>query len=202
MSKFISTIIILLAIYGIGKLGIFFDISQREKPVDIIVSLGGDNGKRIKKVLSLYKNKISKSGKIIITGVDGFDKDMKPFELDWRADYLEKKGVKKEDIVLNTRAKNTLEEVFFIKDYMISNNLHSVVFVTDAPHSRRIHYFIKNIANYKDNNLNHVIVSTDNEWWDRDRFYTDPEAVIFVVNESIKLIYYYIQNLLGNLNID
>ena len=85
---------------------------------------------------------------------------------------------------------------------MISNNLHSVVFVTDAPHSRRIHYFIKNIANYKDNNLNHVIVSTDNEWWDRDRFYTDPEAVIFVVNESIKLIYYYIQNLLGNLNID
>ena len=74
------------------------------------------------------------------------------------------------------------------------------MFISDSPHSRRISFFASNVANYEDANLSYIVVATDNDWWDRDRYYANPEAVIFVVNESIKLTYYYIQNLLGNLH--
>jgi hypothetical protein len=78
--------------------------------------------------------------------------------------------------------------------------MHSVAFITDPPHSRRISYFASNIAKYEDVNLNYIVVATDNEWWDKEKYYLNPEAVIFVVNESIKLTYYFMQNLLGNLH--
>jgi len=182
------------------SLGDYLDITQKSKQVDIIVSMGGDYGQRIKKTLVLYENNMSKSRKIILTGIDDFDPKMKVYELDWRANYLMKKGIDIENIVFNTKAVNTLEEIFFIKNYMLENKLHSVIFITDAPHSRRIGFFASNVACYEDANISYFVVSTQNDWWNRDNFYTNPDAVIFVVNESIKLTYYYIQNILGNLN--
>ncbi len=126
---------------------------------------------------------------------------MKIYELDWRASYLEKKGLKKDNIVFNSDTENTLEEIFFIKQYMIKNNMHSVMFITDAPHSRRISFFASNVLNYEDSDLSYVIVATENDWWNKDKYYVNPEAIIFVVNESIKFTYYYIQNVLGKLDL-
>lgn len=197
---FIFTLIIVLIIFSLGNLGKFFDISEEPKPVDIIVSLGGDNGSRIKKTLSLYKDNISNSRKIILTGMDRFDKIMKVYELDWRVNYLVQKGVDKENIVFNTEAQNTLEEILFIKKYMLAHNLHSAMFISDPPHSKRIDFFVSSVANYNDVNLSYLIVATKNDWWDKERYYTNPEAIIFVVNETIKLTYYFLQNLLGKLH--
>jgi len=196
-------IVLFVAVASIGlflNLGNFFDVSQEPKQSDIIVSLGGDNGSRIKKTLELYDNNMSKSGKIILTGVDGFDHGMKLYELDWRADYLAKKGVSHQNIVFNTKAKNTMEEIQFIKRYMLANHLHSVMFVTDPPHSRRIRFFASEVAKYKDANISYRVVATNDAWWDRDHYYRNPDAVIFVLNESIKLSYYYLLNLFGKLH--
>lgn len=199
MKTIILILISITLLLGISRLGYFLDVSSEEKSVDVIVSLGGDNGTRIHKVLSLYKKNLSKSGKIILTGVDDFDPKMKIYELDWRASYLEKKGIKKDNIVFNSEVENTLEEVFFLKKYMIEHDMHSVMFVTDAPHSRRVQFFASNVANYENSNINYIIVATQNDWWEKDKYYSNPEAVISVVNECIKLTYYYIQNILGNL---
>lgn len=198
--KFLILISIILIVISIKNLGNFFDVTTKPNSSDIIVSLGGDNSARIKKTLELYKNKFSKTGKIILTEVDDFDPKMKIYELDWRADYLVKKGIDKDNIIFNSKAKNTLEEVFFIKKYMIRHSLHSVIFVTDAPHSRRLSFFATTIANYQSSNISFIVVATKNNWWHADRFYTNPEAIIFVINESIKYSYYYIQYLLGNLH--
>ena len=92
----LSTILVIVVGFSLGSLGKFFDVSEDAKPVDVIVSLGGDNGTRIHKTLALYKDDMSKTSKIILTGVDSFDLKMKIYELDWRASYLEKKGIKKE----------------------------------------------------------------------------------------------------------
>ncbi len=193
-------LVLFLLVVIFSQIGNFFDISQSPKQVDVIVSLGGDNGLRIKKTLELYDKNMSKTKKIILTGVDNFDKSMKIYELDWRADYLLKKGVKKENIVFNALAKNTLDEIFFIKSYLLKHKLHSVMFVTDPPHSRRINYFASGIAHYKDANLSYIVVATNNDWWDAKHYYLNPEAFIFVLNESIKLTYYFLLNLLGNIN--
>lgn len=196
----LSTVLVIFVGFSLESLGKIFDVSVDAEPVDIIVSLGGDNGTRIHKTLALYEDNMSNSKKIILTGVDNFDPTMKVYELEWRASYLEKKGINKDNIVFNSNANNTIEEIFFIKKYMINNNFHSVMFISDAPHSRRISFFASDVANYEDANLSYIIVATENDWWNRDRYYTNPEAVIFVVNECIKFTYYYIQNILGNLH--
>jgi len=198
--KYLYIFFLFFMIIGLSSLGKVFDISKQKYPVDILVSLGGDNGLRIKKTLSLYDNNMSKSNKIILTGVDNFDTNIKIYELDWRASYLVKKGVAKDNIIYNTQAENTLQEVLFIKQYMLEYDLHSVIFITDPPHTKRIGFFASTIAKYEDNNLSYILVATDNSWWDKDRYYTNPEAVIYIINESIKYIYYYIQYMLGNLN--
>ncbi len=195
---FLSFILAILAL--LSQMGRYFDVSKPPEISDIIISLGGDNGLRIKKTLALYDANMSRSHKIILTGVDDFDKTMKIYELDWRAHYLTQKGIKRQNIIFNTSAKNTLEEIFFIKHYLLHHHLHSVIFVTDPPHSRRISYFASHIADYADANLSYNIVATDNPWWHKERYYTNPEAVIFVLNEGIKLTYYCIQHLLGNLH--
>lgn len=194
-------IFVIVLVLSFGSLGRFFDVSEDAKYVDVIVSLGGSNGARIKKTLDLYENNMSKTGKIILTGVNNFDPDMKIYELDWRASYLEKNGIKKDNIVFNSDTKNTLEEIVFIKQYMIDNNIHSVMFITDAPHSRRISFFASNVAKYQDSELNYVIVGTENDWWDKDKYYVNPKAIIFIINESIKFTYYYIQNVLGKVDL-
>jgi len=170
------------------------------KKADIIVSLGGDNGDRIKKTLELYKKNYSKSKKIILTGVDNFDSDMKIYELSWRAYYLTKKGINKSNIIINTTARNTMEEIKFIKNYLIKNHLHSVIFVSAPPHSRRLHFFIERVFKYKDFNISYQIISSEPKWWNKNKYYTNPDAIIFAINEIIKLSYYYLKYESGNYN--
>ena len=198
MYKFIKKLILIISSISIFFIGHFLDISDNKKEIfDILVSLGGDNGNRIKKTLSIYQDNYSKSNKLIITGIDNFDKNMKIFELDWRANYLIKKGIKKENIIYNNSAENTLEEIFFIKRYMIKNNLSTVAIISDAPHSRRIHFFANTVAKFKEASINLTIIASENNWWNKNSYFTNPEAIIFTINEIIKLTYYYINFKLG-----
>jgi uncharacterized SAM-binding protein YcdF (DUF218 family) len=190
---FIFIIFILLS-----KLGYFLDLTKENtSEANILVSLGGDNGNRIKKTLELYKNNYISSKKIVITGIDNFDSDMKIYELEWRTSYLVKKGLKIENIIFNAKAQNTLEEILFIRDYMKNNEYNNLIIVSDPPHSRRIDFFANTIYKYKENGINLSIVASNNNWWNKESYYLNPEAIIFSLNEIIKLTYYYINYKLG-----
>lgn len=185
----------IIIFFNVGK---FLDISTETiQKSNLLVSLGGDNGNRIKKTLELYNEGFSTSGKLIITGIDNFDSNMKINELDWRADYLIKKGLKKENIIFNTQAKNTLEEILFIRNYMKKHQYKDLIIVSDSPHSRRIDFFANTIYKYKENGINLSIVASNNNWWNKEYYYSNPEAIIFSINEIIKLTYYYINYKLG-----
>jgi len=193
-----SLIAFAVIILGIKNLGYFFDVTAEPKPADIIVSLGGDNGNRVKKALELYENNLSASQKIIITGVDDFDPTMKKYELDWRADYLIKKGIQEKNIIFNSEANSTFKEMQYIKKYLLDHNMSRVIIVTNAPHSRRISFVVETILHYNKSGIDYTIVGSDDAWWDNDTYYTDPTATAFVLNESVKISYYYLQYLLGN----
>lgn len=93
----------------------FLDVTGEPVKSDLIVSLGGVNGGRIKKTLELYNQGYSKSGFILLTGIDDFDPEMTLFELDWRANYLSKKGVLRDEIIYDHTALNTIDELNVIK---------------------------------------------------------------------------------------
>ena len=71
-----------------------------------------------------------------------------------------------------------MEELLFIKKYMLYNNYKSVLFVSHPQHSRRISVLANFIANYKENDLQFSIVSCDLEWWDKSNYYKNKTSLI------------------------
>ncbi|WP_164091518.1 YdcF family protein [Poseidonibacter lekithochrous] len=177
--------------------GRFFDVTTKPIKSDILISLGGDNGNRVKKTLELYTYGYSYTNKIILTGIDDFDSNMRIYELDWRIYYLKQKGVKEDNIIINDKAINSLEEIRDIKKYLIRNDLRSVIFISDPTHSRRLKFFIEEVFKYDKEGLSYQIVSSEAKWWNKNDYYKNADAIIFVINETIKLTYYYLNYKLG-----
>jgi len=172
------------------NLGRFVDITQPPIQSDIIVSLGGDaSGCRIQKALSLYKEGFSKSGKFIYTDIDYIDVTFSPTHS--RKEYLELNGIPRQKIINvdETMIYNTMEEVFFIKQYMQKHRYKSVLFVSHPQHSRRIDFMARHIADYGDAGLELRIVSCAPLWWNREHYYETEVGYKVAIYETIKLFY-------------
>lgn len=181
---FIGTI----SVYLFLNLGNFMDVTKMPQKADIIVSLGGDQrGYRIKKALSLYKKGISNSKILIYTGPNdthsSFNKSRS------KKQYLLNQNLKNKNIFHIREVANTMEEIFFIKKYMLYNNYKSVLFVSHPHHSRRIEILANVIAGYKDNNLNLSVASCNPVWWEKDKYYTNIIPLAATIKETVKLIY-------------
>jgi hypothetical protein len=192
LKKILSLFILvcLIAVIVFLNLGRFVDITEPPLKSDIIVSLGGDEeGCRLKKALNLYKEGFSTSGKFIYTDVDYIDSRFSPTHS--RKDYLELNGIPRKKIIHvdETMIYNTMEEVFFIKQYMQKNHYKTVIFVSHPQHSRRIDFMARHIANYGEAGLELRIVSCNPSWWDREHYYDTEVGYKVAIYETIKLFY-------------
>ena len=182
----VSSIFIIIFI----NLGKFVDISQKPFKADIIVSLGGDYmGCRMKTALSLYKNGYSKSEKLIYTHKDTINGAFTPF-LSIK-EYLLSNSVKNKNIVHidESIVTNTMEEVYFIKKYMLAHQYKSVIFVSHPYHSKRISILAKAVAGYEKAGLHILIASCNPKWWNRSAYYMNETAFRETINEIGKLFY-------------
>ncbi len=180
--------ITIITVYLFLNLGNFMDITEEAKKSDIIVSLGGDHyGCRVKKTVSLYKQGISSSGILLYTGPDDLHRDFKEFRS--KKQYFLDQNIKDENIFHVNRITNTMEELFFIKKYMLHNNYKSVVFVSHPHHSRRIEMLANIIAGYKDNGLNLSIVNCNPVYWEKNKYYTNKTALTATLLDAVKLVY-------------
>lgn len=192
MSKISMSLIVLIIIgfYVFFNLGNFVDVTQKPAKADIIVSLGGDySGCRLKRALALYKKEYSKSGKLIYTGMNTVSKSFE--ETGSKKQYLLKNGLKEENIInIDIRmVGNTMEEVLFIKKYMLYHNYKRAMFVSHPQHSRRIKSFAEYIANYASSGLSLSVVSCNPIWWNPAFYYKDETSVKETMRELVKLVY-------------
>jgi hypothetical protein len=173
------------------NLGRFVDITQKPVTADIIVSLGGgdSSGSRLKRTLKLYKDGFSRSGKIIFTG------GIKKYYYSIWGIFLENNGILKENIIYidQSIAYNTMEEVLFIKKYMLKHYMKSVIFVSHPQHSRRITILANNVARYKEAGLNLIVVSVEPRQWNRDEYYKNIISIRNTISEIVKLFYNFIK---------
>ncbi len=162
--------------------GRFFDVTQRAHQADVIVALGGGDRERIDKAAELYKS--GYATKIIVTGNskmwvgDAYVNKMR---------YLSDKGVQADNIIFLSQTSNTMKEVLRVKEYLLAQHLHRVLFVSDPPHARRIMTLAQSLARYQDDGLSCSVVSSGVLWWDRKSFYHNRKAIRFVLSEAIKL---------------
>ncbi len=182
-------ILALFSLFVFLNLGRFIDVTEEPVQADIIVSLGGDSGCRIKTALSLYKNGYSKSGKFIYTHRDTIGRSVTPSLS--KKEYLLNNGVQNKNIIHidESMITNTMEEVYFIKKYMLAHHYKSVIFVSHPQHSRRISTLAKSVANYEEAGLQLLVASCNPKWWNRTAYYMNKTSFNVTIYETGKLFY-------------
>lgn len=196
--KVIILFILIITFYSIKNLGYLFDITTEPIKSDIILCLGGDKTDKIRIALELFQNNYSLKNKIIIT-------DKYQEMIDKKISLLKKEGLKEENIISNVSTLNTYDELKFIKKYMIENNYKSVVIISVKPHSRRIEMLINNFIHFSNENITYSLVGPNSDWWEKKQYYNNKKAILFIINETFKIIYnyiYYKLDLLFNFNIE
>lgn len=175
-----------LTVYAFFHLGSFVNASQPPVKADIIVSLGGDDGKRIDKAIELYEEGYSKSGLFIYTGRDqyiyGKNKSVETFLLS--------RNIQKNRLIhinLHT-SRNTMTELLLIRDFMLKNKYKSVLFISTPMHTRRISILANYIAKYKENGLDYTVTSSY-QWRNYSQYLYNEEDRNYVFLEIIKLGY-------------
>ena len=193
MFKFfsITIIIIIILILNLGK---FLDVTSKPHKADIIVYLGGGLNERIEKTVALYKKGYSQTNKIIYTGTKWYRYTQhygKFNALSDKKDFLVNHGIDLDNIIYY-KASNTMQEIKIIKKYLIEHHLHSVIFVTDPPHSRRVEILANTICDFDDEGIKIYIVGSDVSWWNKDTYFLTKNGLLFVLLETIKIPYNYI----------
>lgn len=179
MKKIIISLTILTfsLIYSFFNLGIYLDVTKKPSKTDLIVCLGGERNKiRTKKTIELSKNIFSDNKYIIFTSVKIIDKDT--------FNSIDKNI----NIIADYKAKNTMEEVLFIKDFIKENHLSSVIFITEAPHSRRVKFFWDTFGEEL-NNISFSVVASDLSSWNSSNYYENNSSLKYALSELTKLIY-------------
>jgi len=171
------------------NLGRFLDITDAPQKADIIVYLGGGYIERMEKVLELCKLGYSKTDKIILTGSLTGKVSKEDLNGLYKVKYLEEHGIPEKNIIYAENTGNTMQEVVFVKNYMLKYHYKSVIFVSDPPHSRRIKFLAKIVNNYNDVNLSCIVVGSDVDWWDQIHYYKNEEARKFVKSELSKMVH-------------
>ncbi len=181
----------LIIIFLIINLGNFLDISEEPIKSDVIISLGGGNLDRTKKAFELYEKDFSLKKIIILTGDERTIKDKDNNLDDKRIKYLKENHIDTNNIIHERTVKNTIEEINYIKKYMIENQCTSAIIVSDPPHTKRIKYLLSKIHKSNDEHLNFILVKSEVSWWNKETYYENKKAQMFALSESFKLIYSY-----------
>lgn len=170
-------------------LGIFITSAQKPVKSDIIVSLGGGDGRRIYKALELYNQGYALKGKFLYTGREIVNPAL-PSRFS-KSKFLLQHGVKKENIVYVPRGVivNTAEELFFIRDYMLCHGYKSVLIISSPVHTRRIRMLAHFIAKYDKYNLSLCTSAFSPNDFNSSLYFLDPNARSSVFLEFEKLIY-------------
>lgn len=181
--------LLLIAVFLL--LGRFVDVTEPPEPADVIVALGGDeSGCRLQKALQYYQEGNSLSRKFLYTYVDMLS-NRAMSKSGSRRIYLEENGVIPTDIVHidENVVYNTMEEVFFVKQYLLAHNYHSVLFVSHPQHSRRIEWMARYLADYDGSGLRFQVAGCEPYWWHRNTYFQNKIGFAVAVQELAKIVY-------------
>lgn len=112
-------------------------IEDRPQKADLIFVFGARNDEMANEAFDLYRNKFAQ--KILISGGD--NRSTNENEAERISEILIHLGAKKEDLILENKSNNTLENVLFSKDVIKQTigfkNIKTILFVAKNFHCRR-----------------------------------------------------------------
>lgn len=194
--KFIKYILFLFVsligflIYFFFNLGNFLDVTQEPSKTELLVCLGGGiSNSRTEKTIELYKNDFLKKKNIVFTGIPSLEKK------------IYKRFDENTNIIIEYKLKNTMEEVLFVKKFIKENNISSITFITEPPHSRRIKIFWEHFGEKLDN-VKFSIVASELKSWNSEDYYKNKINREYAFSEFTKLVYnFFIYGILENIGL-
>ena len=121
----------------ISKITNYIFLESNPRKADLAIVFGTRHKEPLDKVYKLYKNGLIP--KILVSG--GINKITKENEAEKMAENLIKLGVKREDIILENKSANTLENVQFSREIIEKKigfrNIKKIIAVVKHYHSRR-----------------------------------------------------------------
>lgn len=191
MKKLIVFLLIFITSFSIAilNLGKFLDITTPASKTDLLVCLGGHGISRTKVALNLEKQGYLNTNTIILTGYEGTKTTKKNNIPDARVKLIKQNKYTHINFIHNEKLKNTAEEVIFIKKYMKKNNMKSVTFVTEAPHSRRVLLLANILETNNDNNFIYKVVEHKISYWNSTNYYKNKYSREYAYKEYLKIIY-------------
>ena len=176
VAKFLIVFVILALSFWV-ELGRFVS-TPSDLPVrsDLVVSLGGDPGQRLKKAADLYFQGYARN--ILLVGEVPI----------WGADYLKGLGVEGEHLLVDARAKSSWEEAQAGYALATTKGWHSILVVSDPPHLRRVSWSWNQV--FSGSEITLKFIPADLPYWKASYWWLDPESKRWVYSEVEKLFYY------------
>ncbi len=165
---------------------LMFNFSDSIINPDLILVLASSSIKRIEKAIELSKQyKI----KILISGANFLEKDQM-YEYEKYYIYAITHGISKDNIILETKSKNTLENVSFSLN-LIKNNYNNIIIISSSQHLLRVKLTIKKEL-YKRNikDLNIFFVASYATLVPKDTWYKSTKAKNIIKGELERLLKY------------
>lgn len=156
---------------------------------DIIVALGGDTGSRAALAARLYREGYAPL--VLLTGIEYGSPEARETIVNWRQKFLVDSGVPVEAIRLDARSQNSWEEALNTRAFLEANGLSSAIVVSEPPHMRRLRWVWSQV--FEGSGLRFHLVSAEASWWQPGRWWTSETGALYVIEESIKLVYYWLR---------
>jgi uncharacterized SAM-binding protein YcdF (DUF218 family) len=192
---FLCLVILVFALRSQILTGIadYLVINDRLQPADVIFLLNSEVNTRPFRAAEMYKQ--GQAPVIVITRSENtpvVDLGLMPNDTDISVGVMEKLGVPAEKIIVLPvpgGATSTLDEAAALRQYIEANQIHRIILVTSAFHTRRAKWiFDKTLAGLPVT-LEMAAVPYAN--FDQTNWWKNETGLITLNNEYIKLVYYF-----------
>jgi len=164
--------------------GVIFNGPQNDpERADLIAVLGGPTvADRLRRGAELYRE--GWGNRVMVSGFS----ESEPSPDDWRLRLLTRQGVPLTAITTDASASSSLEEARMILRTLRAQAWTKVLVVSDPPHLRRLSLVYRKV--FGADGTGYRLIASNPPWWDPDEWWRNPDAAAFLVEETIKLIYY------------
>ena len=156
---------------------------------NVIVALGGDYDNRTTQAALLYRAGYAPF--VMLTAVEIAPPQARTDHPEWRVTLLSNAGVPADKLVLDSTATNSFEEATATLALMQARGWQTALVVSEPPHMRRLDWVWGKV--FAGSGKRYILVATEPPWWDADRWWQNEDSRQFVLNELIKLAYYFIK---------
>lgn len=166
---------------------------DRMERVPALFVLSGDPWDRGNEAVNLYKKGLT--GKIICTGENiprlFLIADIRYPESELTRMHIIAQGVPPSDVELLAKGTSTKEESDFIIEYCRQHDIKKAGVVSTKFHTRRIKNTFK--KKFKEAGIDLIIHGAPSSVYREDHWWENEEGLIFVNNEYIKIMYYWMK---------